>query len=91
MLPFSKHHKILLSPSLTFSRSQVCYRDLIERIGQQNLAEMSKEQLETVRQSVDFTEICVGPYSLYTTQGSEGIILAEANELRAFWEAHSQV
>jgi hypothetical protein len=48
---------------------------------------MSKEQLETVQQSVDFTEIRVGPYALHTIRSDEDIILAEANELRAFWKA----
>jgi hypothetical protein len=39
---------------------------------------MSKEQLETAEQSMDFTEIRVG---LYTTRTDGDVILAEANEL----------
>ena len=48
---------------------------------------MSKEQLETAQQSADFTEFRVGPYPLYTTRTDGDVILAEANELWAFWEA----
>jgi hypothetical protein len=48
---------------------------------------MSKEELETVQQSVDFTEVRVGPFALHTIRSDGDIILAEANELRAFWEA----
>jgi hypothetical protein len=49
---------------------------------------MSKLQLEEVQQSINFTKICVGSYDLFTTtRRGEDVILAEANELRAFWEA----
>eukprot|EP00603_Paraphysomonas_imperforata_P014940 CAMPEP_0114460536 /NCGR_PEP_ID=MMETSP0104-20121206/5803_1 /TAXON_ID=37642 ORGANISM="Paraphysomonas imperforata, Strain PA2" /NCGR_SAMPLE_ID=MMETSP0104 /ASSEMBLY_ACC=CAM_ASM_000202 /LENGTH=153 /DNA_ID=CAMNT_0001633265 /DNA_START=119 /DNA_END=577 /DNA_ORIENTATION=- len=48
---------------------------------------MSKEQQEEVQQSVDCTLIRVGRYELFTTRKAGNVILAEASELRAFWEA----